>query len=295
MCSCEGFEIAFADVKDFEYQTCQPVDYGRCARCGIIAQHPMPLPSVIPTFYPPDYRNYQPDSQNLFSFFKKIQENRLARRLSRVIGDNQSANILEIGCGGGSLLRALQRAGFKNLSGSDFRAGLQQERGIRFVRRDIEAQFPYEERFDVIIMINVIEHLLDPIEALKKCRDHLSPDGKIMVMTPNADSLALSLFGRYWAGFHAPRHIFLFNQKSLKEIGKKIGLDQGLCHSSVDPGQWSISIQNILQDTALGKTKLQNGLAWYTNVLSLLLMPAAILQNLTPNCANIFCVFQKTS
>jgi len=293
ICSCEGFEIAFAGVKDFEYETYQPVDHGRCPRCGVIAQYPLPHSSVIQTFYPPNYRNYQPDSQHLFSFFKKIEEYGLVRRLANIIGDNQSANILEIGCGSGSLLRALQKRGFKNLSGSDFRTSSRQERGIRFVRGDIEARFPYEERFDVIIMINVIEHLLDPVEALRKCRDHLFPGGKIIVMTPNAGSLALSLFGKYWAGFHAPRHIFLFNRKSLKKISKDIGLDQVICHSTVEPGEWSISIQNILQDAALGKTKLQNGLAWYTNVLSILLMPVAILQNLTPKCANIFCVFQK--
>ena len=287
--------IVCGGVKDFEYGTYRPVDYARCMQCGVIAQQPPPPPSAIPTFYPPEYRTYQPNSRSLFSCFKKVQENALARRLAKVIGGNRRARILEIGYGGGSLLRTLKRIGFKNLSGSDFGASLEAERGIRFVRGNIEAQFPYEERFDVIIMINVIEHLLDPVEALRKCRDHLSAEGKIIVMTPNADSLALSLFGIYWAGFHAPRHVFLFNRKSLKEIGKKIGLDQGMCSLSVDPGQWSISIQNILQDVARSKTELRNGLAWYTNVLSILLMPAAILQNLTPAGTEIFCVFQKTN
>lgn len=291
-CAQAEFTTAFLNVKDFEYEAYHSVDYAVCSYCGLVAEEPPPERSAILAWYPQHYRNYQADSGGLFSFLKSVQERGFARRLAKVFAD-KNAKILEIGSGNGALLGALGKEGFKNLSGSDFSRSVRVMPGVRFKEGNIEEHFPYEETFDVVIMINAIEHFLDPVSVLKHCRDHLSPHGKIILMTPNAGSLALQVFGRYWAGFHAPRHIFLFTKKSFEELGKKIGMSKVVCQKTAEPGQWSLSIQNILQDTSWGKTKLHNGLAWYANVLSIALMPVALIQNLTSKPASLFCVLQK--
>lgn len=292
LCGREKLSPLYVNVKDWEYETYHPVQYAACENCGGLMQEPLPDRVVIPSFYPPAYRTYQPHAKGLFTRLKSIQEHTSAKRISKIIGGNFDCKILEIGCGTGALLGALRRRGYHNLSGADFGSAFE-EKGIRFRQGDIETEFPFEETFDVVIMRNVLEHFRDPIGVLAACRDHLAAGGRIIILTPNANSLALRVFGRYWAGFHAPRHIVLWSGKTLDWAAKKIGLQKSLSFSELESGQWSLSIQNMLQDTPWGKTVLKNGLAWYANVLSILVLPLAVFQNLTSRGASMWYVFQK--
>lgn len=292
LCGHEKFGPVYVDVKDWEYGTYHSVQYATCENCGSLIQEPLPDHAVIPSFYPSTYRTYQSHAKGLFSRLKSIQEHTSVKRISKIIGGNFDCRILEVGCGTGMLLSALQHREYHNLSGIDFGSAFE-KKGIRFWQGDIETEFPFEETFDVIIMRNVLEHFRDPIRILAVCRDHLAAGGRVIILTPNADSLALRLFGKYWAGFHAPRHIMLFSEKTLDYAARKTGFQKLLCFFEFEPGQWSLSIQNMLQDTPWGKTVLKNGLAWYANVLSILVTPLALLQNLTSRGASIWYVFQK--
>lgn len=292
LCGEQAFSVKYPGVHDFEYGTYQPVTYGICAECGVIAQHPLPSRAVVSSFYPLTYRNYQTASAGFFSFLKRIQENGFVRRITGAIGDNRDIRILEIGCGNGALLQGLRLGGYRNLSGADI-SGREPGGGIRFTRGNIEDVFPYDEIFDVIIMINVLEHFLDPLSVLQKCHEHVAPGGKLIIVTPNANSAARYVFGRYWAGFHAPRHMELFCEKTLAFAANKTGFQMASYGTDMEPGQWSLSIQNMLQDRVWGKTKLQNGLAWYTPLLSILCIPITFLQNFTERGASICCVLLK--
>ena len=281
-------------VKDFEYETYHPVDYEKCAACGVLMQNPLPPASLVPAFYPASYRNYLKEDGALFSFLKCAQEYLFVRFLEKEMEANRGIQILEIGCGNGALLRALGRRGFTNLSGCDFSGSTWEEPYIRFRATNVETEFPFEEQFDAILMVNVIEHFLNPVAVLETCRDHLTPGGKLIIITPHADSLALRVFGLYWAGFHAPRHVYVFTKKSLEAIAEKLYLQKRTFCFTADVGQWSLSVQNILQNKVWARTTLTNGLAWYVAVVSMACIPIAFLQNLmTVRGAGLFYVFEK--
>lgn len=50
-----------------------------------------------------------------------------------------------------------------------------------------------DQRFDVITVLDVIEHLVDPVALLERCRDLLAPDGTLVVYTPNHDGVITRL------------------------------------------------------------------------------------------------------
>lgn len=79
------------------------------------------------------------------------------------------------------------------------------------------------ELFDVIIMNHVIEHLNDPIEVLEQCHALLKPGGQLWIETPNIDSFDYGRYKHNWRGLVAPRHLVLFNQRSLSEALKRTG------------------------------------------------------------------------
>ena len=64
-------------------------------------------------------------------------------------------------------------------------------------------QLPIEEnKFDIIIMSHVIEHLPDPVSIVVKLKSWLKPGGLLMVATPNVESTGEHLFKNKWL-FHA--------------------------------------------------------------------------------------------
>lgn len=83
-----------------------------------------------------------------------------------------------------------------------------------------------ESGFDVIVMNHVIEHLEDPIAAIKKIRSLLKPSGIFIIGTPDFDSGAARRYGSNFRLLHDPTHISLFScdsmHRCLRENGFKI-------------------------------------------------------------------------
>lgn len=283
-------------VEDLEYQSYKAVDYVQCSSCGLIWQHPLPAPQLIASFYPENYRNYRPVKKDLLVFLKNLQTAGFAKRITRHIKKNKNARILDIGFGNGQLLLALRNQGYSNLYGSDFNSrdcDYLSEKGIKVAFSNVEEKFPFEEQFDCIVMNNVIEHFLNPMKVMEYCLEHLTEDGCLILVTPNADAMELNFFGKYWAGFHAPRHTFLFNTGSLELLSKNLGFRNAHTEPFDDPGQWAISIQNKLQSTPTFRTNLKEGLASYAVPLSIVVLPFVIGQKLLGKSTALMCVLRK--
>lgn len=63
----------------------------------------------------------------------------------------------------------------------------------------------------------------DPVESLQLAFDLLKPNGALWIATPNIDSFGHAYFGLNWRGIEPPRHLVIFNFKSLMLSLKKIG------------------------------------------------------------------------
>lgn len=72
-------------------------------------------------------------------------------------------------------------------------------------------------------MNHVIEHVHEPLKLLKECRRLLRPGGIMISITPNTNSYTHRLFQKHWRGLEPPRHLFLYNQKSLQCIARLAG------------------------------------------------------------------------
>jgi SAM-dependent methyltransferase len=90
--------------------------------------------------------------------------------------------------------------------------------GVTAFEGTIEStRFPTSS-FDVVTMHHVFEHLSDPMKTLAECYRVLRPGGKLVIVTPNAESLASRLSGPTWLGWDPPRHLFIFSQRALREV-----------------------------------------------------------------------------
>jgi SAM-dependent methyltransferase len=110
------------------------------------------------------------------------------RRILRYLPRRADLNILDLGCGyHATLLRALIPQGGAGL-GVDVRISAEARAvsNLSFMESTIEAALPELEdgRFDVVLLISVLEHLWEPLPVLEHCRRILRPSGVLMVNVP---------------------------------------------------------------------------------------------------------------
>jgi 2-polyprenyl-3-methyl-5-hydroxy-6-metoxy-1,4-benzoquinol methylase len=123
--------------------------------------------------------------------------------------------VLDIGFGDGGFLDNARMLGWQ-VVGTDF-----DEKAVRNAReRGIDARLGtvdvVDGQFDVITMSHVIEHLHDPVAVLRACYDLLAPGGTLWIETPNAAAVGLNRLGDGWLALDAPRHLVMFNRRSLE-------------------------------------------------------------------------------
>jgi len=103
-------------------------------------------------------------------------------------------------------------------------------------------------------MLNLIEHVADPVGVLRKARGLLAPGGRIYIKTPNFRALDALLFRhRSWGGYHCPRHFVLFSRKSFAAAA--IAADLAIRRFAYTQGApfWSVSILDILRRCGLAE------------------------------------------
>jgi SAM-dependent methyltransferase len=134
--------------------------------------------------------------------------------------------LLDVGCGDGHSLAELRALGWE-AEGVDFdplAAKAAEARGIRVRVGSLEAQRYPDATFDAVTMSHLIEHVPDPVALLAECRRVLKPEGRLVAVTPNVDSLGHARFGRDWRGLEPPRHLQIFSATALERAARRAGL-----------------------------------------------------------------------
>jgi len=78
--------------------------------------------------------------------------------------------------------------------------------------------------FDVIVLLDVIEHLSDPRATLALAERHLAPGGIIVLTTGDFGSLLARMSGASWRLMTPPQHLWFFTQESLRRMATPLGL-----------------------------------------------------------------------
>jgi 2-polyprenyl-3-methyl-5-hydroxy-6-metoxy-1,4-benzoquinol methylase len=133
--------------------------------------------------------------------------------------------LLDIGFGNGAFLDAAQAIGW-DVTGIDIDSKVVSnalKRGLNVYKGDLEVLAGESNAFDFITLSHVIEHVYKPIPVLEACYRLLKPGGKLWLETPNINSLGRMRFRNNWRGLETPRHLAIFNRRSLYTALNQIG------------------------------------------------------------------------
>lgn len=192
-----------------------------------------------------------------------------ARQISFFRGE-VPGSLLDVGCGEGFVLRHYAESGW-SVTGLDFSlAGIERmnpeyrqhvEQGDVFdlLNKKIESK----ERYDIVWLGNVLEHVLDPIELLYSLRKLVKPDGVLLVTVPNDGNIYHEYLyqnqqipERWWITI--PDHISYFTADSLRRSVEHSGWDCLAIHGDF-PIDWFLAndVANFLTDKSKGSAAHQ--------------------------------------
>lgn len=238
---------------DFEYRTCSNAFELRKANdCDLIFVSPQPKREALSIIYPPSYIPFHfHELRGLARRGRDFLQGKKAKIILKLAGAD--GKILDVGTGSGTLMRQLARVkgSRENLYANDFSeeilAPLRQE-GFQTVVGQAE-QLDFPERFQAIVLNQVLEHLENPVKVVTRLQHLLAPGGHLFIETPSTDGLDAKLFRkRYWGGYHIPRHFWLFNETSLRQLLENAGLRVIQVSYLCSPAFWIQSVHHLLLD-----------------------------------------------
>ncbi|MBI2251208.1 MAG: class I SAM-dependent methyltransferase [Armatimonadetes bacterium] len=135
-------------------------------------------------------------------------------------------NFLDLGCGFGNLL---EMAGCRNfipygVEISPFAAKYPKEKWKdNIVIGEFKENLFPDNFFEVVTLIEVIEHLTSPIEILKNIYKVLKDNGIILIATGNVESLPAKVLGKFWDYYLIPGHIYYYSPNTISRLLKLAG------------------------------------------------------------------------
>jgi 2-polyprenyl-3-methyl-5-hydroxy-6-metoxy-1,4-benzoquinol methylase len=136
--------------------------------------------------------------------------------------------MIDVGCGNGVIVETAREYGWA-AEGIDVDAGAianARGKGLNVHAGTLAEQKYPDSTFDLITMSHVIEHLHDPVGLLRECHRVLKADGLLMMLTPNTASSERAKFGVHWFALDPPRHLMLFNPRTLVAAARRGGFKQ---------------------------------------------------------------------
>jgi SAM-dependent methyltransferase len=225
-----------------------------CSDCGFMFVEPFSGFEIYNDAYyrghgPDPYVDYETEYRDWRRTDRVLEFDDLARIATRYLElhapDNSKLQIpnskltapgavrwLDFGCGAGGLLKYLREqstlAGRPlELTGHDvgsYAELLARVDGFRIL--DLEAlQREPDASFDVISMIEVVEHLPAPLEALRLVARLLKPGGLLLLTTGNLDSAAAREAGIHYRYCAPEIHVSLFNPRCLAQLYRRVSLE----------------------------------------------------------------------
>jgi ubiquinone/menaquinone biosynthesis C-methylase UbiE len=255
LCTDDSQEV-IANGYDYEYWTSeQKFSFVQCKKCGHIYLNPRPVSNEAEQIYPKNYYTltgrHLATSNKLIAYMKsKIITNRLAF-FNEIF--KKPINLLEIGCGDCALLIELKKKyPHINCTGVDItfseeRMTICADVGVNLIRGKIEEIELPGNYYNLVIMNQLIEHLWDPQDVIKKIHHCLASEGMISIETVNISGYDRQFFSKAcWGGYYFPRHLNLFSSKTLRQFLLDNGFEIQKQYSLLAPVIWTYSIHAFL-------------------------------------------------
>ena len=200
----------------------------KCKDCGLIYQNPRFTKEALHKLYP---NTYIPSKANYAKLMIEHKFDYTLSWLERHLGDNlRGKSILDVGTRYGVLPALLQRKqadafgiemNFKCVQSASAGGFEEVYQGTVDDLKDV-MDYRGTQKLDAVVMIDLIEHLLDPMKDLQAIAKNQEKGGKLFISTMDASSAGYQVFGKDWYYIHG-QHTFYFTPESIGNLLEQAG------------------------------------------------------------------------
>jgi len=279
-CGHDEWSVAYKGLRDRVHDVPGEFDLWRCGSCGLLRL--WPLPEDPASCYPEDYYSYRHTPQapggwrsalsgharqwqlrtawrahaagrklpHWFTYYPWLRSQ--AYRELTEYAPAKAESLLDVGCGSGDFIAEARVLGMKvrGVEISESAVEVARGRGLSCDAGGLAGLAGTSERFDVIRLFHVLEHLEDPLEGLRTIVGALSPGGVAIIGVPNTDGLMARLCREDWHPLQIPRHLWGFEPRNLSLLLDQAGLDVRRIHHASYESNIYRSLCNLLETRA---------------------------------------------
>jgi len=227
LCSSEKITIPFSCTDNFISK--EVFQLARCGECGFEFTQDCPEENEIGKYYESeDYISHSNTSKSFSDKLYRLARSFMLRRkrnIVRKLTAQKTGTLLDIGSGTGHFADTMKRAGWQ-VKGIEInekaRSFSVNSFGLDVVAPDAISNLQ-SGSFDCITLWHVLEHFHDPNKYASEIQRLLKKDGICIIALPNSNSFDAWHFGKFWAAYDVPRHLWHFNPSTFRIFAGKAG------------------------------------------------------------------------
>lgn len=203
----------------------------KCRTCGLMRTNPRPTPESIGFYYPDNYGPYigtlVPRGMaacGLVPLWKRLLKKIFQFNTQR-LPPLPKGRMLEVGCASGAFLHRMASQGWEaeGIEFSKDAANSARSLGYSVYTGTIEDTPDPNHFYDLVVGWMVLEHVHDPLLALKKLHDWVKPGGWLVISVPNTATLEFRLFKDAWYALQLPTHLYHYTPRTLEMLLARAG------------------------------------------------------------------------
>jgi len=212
----------------------------KCNHCGFVYVNPRLKKKELLKLYTDNYFDNTSVGYFHYKENKELRKKNFQKWIDEAFSfqkPDENLNALDIGCAAGYCLEIFTTKGWRpyGIELNTEYANQSQQNGYKVYNSSF-LDIHFEEKYSIITLFDVVEHLTDLQEHFSKLHSILDNNGIVVLITPDYDSLQRKLFGKKWFQFKPIEHINYFSLATFKKLTDSTGFQ---IISSKKAGQYS--------------------------------------------------------
>ena len=200
-----------------------------CKECRGAFASPRPEDHEVSDIYDEEYLKAYKQSPSHGNEYSDWRFAGLSNLIDKTVGFDaaqKTRSVLDIGCGTGYFLSRFAQNGWDTHGMEVLPQSAKYARnefGLDVTVGDFVAVDIAPDSYDLVTMIHVIEHFIDPNRVMKKSREILKPGGLFFLETPNWDGIGSTIQKEKWSHLIPPEHLNYFGPSSIRVLAERNG------------------------------------------------------------------------